>query len=222
MTTWIGKVGASLLGVLLIFVAGMGTGWHLRSKKNPSPVKPQPAVVQQDGSVELAVKPDANAQPAQQMPEKVKIIRIVKVVVKPGPSAGVPGATSGSAPQATAPQGPQSTATLPCPPVQVDLTLVRMPDGTRRVIASSPNGQVDPGASMDIPVDVADEPRALKNAVGLVFGRNNTGGSSNGVCYDRDVFTRIRVGIEGTKDVLKNTSGEVTGWSMRLKAAWVF
>lgn len=44
-----------------------------------------------------------------------------------------------------------------CPPVQVDLSLVRMPDKTRRVVASSPTGTIISG--IDAPLEPAAMPR---------------------------------------------------------------
>jgi len=44
-----------------------------------------------------------------------------------------------------------------CPPAQVDLSLVRMPDRTRRVVASSPDGQVVSG--IDVPSEFLSVPR---------------------------------------------------------------
>ena len=66
--------------------------------------------------------------------------------------------------------------TVACPPVTVALTLVRQPDGTKRVIASSPDGQVTGG--MDVPVEAAKPPpRVLVWSVGVVNGgRDRYGG----------------------------------------------
>ena len=66
--------------------------------------------------------------------------------------------------------------------VEVDLSLVRMPDNGRRVIASSPDGQVV--SAIDIPIEPGLVPPAPKPwAAGLSYGTDH----SMGLWVDRDV-----------------------------------
>lgn len=80
-----------------------------------------------------------------------------------------------------------SSAILPSDPytVTVDLTLARMPDGTRRVIASSPDGEVIGG--LDIPTVNITPHRVLKNAIGMRYVVTSDGGREYGPVYHRDL-----------------------------------
>lgn len=90
-----------------------------------SPSEPPAAAVRQgDGSLVLERKPDAKAKPAAQLPARAKLERQIQVVVQP--------------------------ERADCPVCTVDLSLVRLPDDTRRVVASSPTGQIIGG--LDVPV----------------------------------------------------------------------
>lgn len=202
---------AALLGALV----GLGFGWKFWRSTPGKREGSAAVVVLPSGDVMLGRDAGGSPKPATAVPPGAKVERIIRVVVKPspGPSTGETAPTNGSGPGTDATPGPPSTATNPCPPVQVDLTLVRMPDKTRRVIASSHDGQVLPGSSVDIPVDVADEPKVLKHAAGLVYGVNSAGGKSEGVFYDHD-FKFLRTGAEVTRDTYSNIA---TGWSVRGK-----
>jgi hypothetical protein len=90
-----------------------------------------------------------------------------------------------------------------CPLCSVDLTLVRMNDGSRRVVASSTTGEVVTG--IDIPLLPADP--NLKWAAGVSYGQGWGG------WLDRDIG-RLRVGIE-----LNDTDG---GMEARGKAGFRF
>lgn len=142
----------------------------------PKPVQETAAPEQRqaDGSLVLERRPDADAKPKQQIPRKAKVERIAQIVVQPDAIAD-PG--------------------QPCPPVTVDMTLIRSPDGMRRVLASSPDGEVVGG--IDIPVESAAPPAEPKRwALGVSWEpRNRTAG----VWIDRDVpvFGRVvRVGAD--------------------------
>ena len=85
-----------------------------------------------------------------------------------------------------APEAPQ------CPPVTVDLSLIRDDKGAYRTIASSPDGQVISG--VDIPL-AALAPPMRPNAVLALGGRNG-----GGVAYVREfsVFgLGVSVGVAG-------------------------
>jgi hypothetical protein len=145
--TWTGKTVAISLGVgLLLGGAGGGiAAWKIYSPKR-IPEVAAPAEKQTDGSVVLEKAPDPKAKPKQLIPKGAKVERIVQVVVQP--NAVMPPTTGTSSGGEAGP-----VAATPCPPVTVDLTLVRLPDQTRRVIASSPDGRVTGG--LDIPTEDA-------------------------------------------------------------------
>ena len=193
-----------LVGLILGLLGGLGSGWKLWSPKPAKPETPAVAVRQPDGSLVLERKPDATAKPAQIIPKGGVVERIEQVTIQPraqtpGPSGADPAGTSGSAPADAGqkPTNPLPGALTPCPPVRVDLTLVRMPDQSRRVVASSPDGDVVGG--VDIPVENAVTPRVFKWAAGGVYGRTSSGGRSVGAFLHRDAAF-LRLGAEVTRD----------------------
>lgn len=138
---------------------------------------PAPAEVQADGSVKLGRQPDPAAKPKHHIPRDAKVERIAQVKVqpsKPSPEAG-----------------------KPCPPVTVDMTLIREKDGGRRVLASSPDGQVVGG--IDVPIEPMMQPPASRKwAAGLSIEPVR---QTFGAWVDRDVDIplvdlAIRIGIE--------------------------
>lgn len=177
-------------------VAAAALGWWLGQ---PDPVRETAAPEQRqaDGSVVLGRQPDASAKPKQQIPRKAKIERVAQVTVQPDASAE-PG--------------------KPCPPVTVDMTLIREPDGMRRVLASSPDGQVVGG--IDVPVETAAPPPKPKRwAAGLSWSPADR---TAGVWIDRDVpvFGQVvRVGAE----VNQARSGvDSSGVEARLRVGFAF
>ena len=169
---WTGLGAAAIAGVIV----GMALGWMLWRPKPPKPEPYAPAVVQQDGSLVLERKPMPDAKPAQQVPKGARVERVVQVKVQPRnatPTAAT--GTPGSGPVNVLPE---------LPPVTVDLSLVRLPDQTRRVIASSPDGEVIGG--VDIPVEAAREVKVLRWAAGYEFAAS-TWSKTHSVLVQRDL-----------------------------------
>lgn len=217
MTSLTAKIVALLLAVGLIFGVGVWAGRRYWTPKT-NVEKPAAAVVLLDGSVMLARDAGAGAKPAQTIPPEAKVVRIIKVVVKPGEPAQ-PG-TSGTAPQDGGTSTAPSTQTNPCPPVRVDLTLVKMPDGTQRVIASSPDGKIDGAASVDIPVAEPTAPaKAYTWGLGCVIGAGDNGATSKGIVYHHKVIGPVWAAAEITKDTYGNST---SGWSGRLQVSVFF
>lgn len=160
--------------ILLLVCLGLVVGWWIWK---PTPVIETPAAAetQSDGSIVLERKPDAQAKPAAKLPKGGKLERSVSVTVQPKtPEANLklPGA-------------------VPCPPVRVDLALVRMDDKTKRVVASSPDGEVVAG--LDMPIETAAPPPEPKKwAAGLSWDPQNR---TPGAWIERDIG-RIRLGAE--------------------------
>ena len=90
-----------------------------------------------------------------------------------------------------------------CPPVTVDLSLVRMPDKTRRVIASSPDGKILSG--IDVPISAPVESAARPWAAGILI----TSERKLGAFLDRDVGP-FRFGVESFQTP--------TGWGAAARA----
>lgn len=150
---------------------------------------------QADGSALLERKPDAAAKPVHKIPKGAKVERVVKLEVKPKAEPASP----------ESPEAPEPD----CPPVRVDLSLVRLPDETRRVIASSVNGEIVAG--VDIPVEAARQVKEPKWAAGLTM---SPVGRGYGAFVDRD-FGPFRVGAELNQS-------EAYGLDFRLKAGLRF
>lgn len=165
-----------IVAMLLALAAIAGAVWWAM---RPAPVAepPAPEQHQADGSLILERRPDPAAQPKQQIPRRAKVERIASVTVQP---------------DAAPPEDGQ-----PCPPVTVDLSLIREPDGGRRVIASSPDGRVVGG--LDVPVELVPvPPLSRKWATGLSWEPVHR---TYGVWIERDVevpFVNLaaRLGID--------------------------
>lgn len=149
-------------------VAGLLLGWWLRIPvrlHEPS----APSSRQVDGSLVLErVEPSTQpAKPPHALPTGGVEERRVSVVVQPSRRGVVkesltPRSDSAEAARLVASTEHPAAAgnmidSCDCPPVQVDLSLVRMPDKTRRVIASSPDGKILSG--IDVPLESVSTPR---------------------------------------------------------------
>jgi len=177
------------------FLTGIGVVFALSLYKGHGPpqVAPKASEVRQaDSSLVLAVTDSTPSRPPVHiLPKGAKEERRVSVVVKPARGLVVP-----TKPEETM-HVDTNAHTKPailehdscdCPPVQVDLSLVRIPDRTQRVIASSPDGYVLSG--IDIPlVPVAPLVRNRYRAVGVVLGTDR----AIGVFAEVDVW-RFRIG----------------------------
>lgn len=147
-----------------------------RCSTPPTPEPPAPAARQSDGSLLLErTAPQPAAKPPHQLPRGAKVERRMQITAKPK-----------AAPVVSA--GGQ----LESAPVTVDLSLVRMSDDTRRVVASSLDGEIVGG--LDIPAEPVPEPPEPKRwAVGVYV--NPVRPEERGVWVDRDMG-RVRVGAE--------------------------
>lgn len=161
------RIALIVVAVLLV-VASLSGAWYLWKPKKVPDNKPASAVAQSDGSVVIEKRPDPKHKPEHKIPSGGKVERDVTVTVKPTapPVAGK------------------------CPDVKVNLSLVRLEDKTKRVVASSPSGAVVGG--LDIPVEDAEplpEPK-LWAVGGVASTRGNYG-----AFVDRD-FGWIRTGVQ--------------------------
>lgn len=178
---------AALCGFLLLIGAAVGlwVGYELYHQAPPPAEDARPAVRQQDGSIVLQRLPDPAAKPAHAIPAGGKAERLVKVTVQPRRKP-MPVAAADSTLQAEP----------DCPPVDVDLSLVRMPDETLRVVASAEGGAVLGG--VDVPVVAPGPPaKTLLWAAGLSLTSDREGG----VWIDRDVGPwRIGLDLDKSRD----------------------
>lgn len=142
--------------IVALIAAGIGLGYYWFRPEPPKPETYAPAAVQEDGSLVVERKPQANARPKAQIPKDAKVERIVRFEVKPlelPPQASLDGA------------GALETS---CPSLDMELTLVELPDETRRVILRSERGEVL--NAIDIPVKSAKEYKEPKWILGA--GKN--------------------------------------------------
>jgi len=145
-------------------VSVLAAGWLWWLTRTPPPVPevltPAPQVQQADSSVIAARAPDAHPAPAPHIiPKGYTEVRRDTVTVAPAPAAAASG----------------------CPPVRVDLSLVRN-GAEQRVVASSPDGQVV--SAIDVPIEAAMVPAPARPwAAGLSFDTRH----AVGVWVDRDV-----------------------------------
>lgn len=163
-------------------VGGIGLEWELTHGKTGIET-PAAAVRQPDSSLVLQRAPDAKAKPAMAIPKGATVERVVHVEVQPRATIA---ADSGAMKQipwtVEAPGLPAKTdsatigsslgpvAKVLCPPVGVDLALIKLKDGTQRVVASSRDGTVLDSLSVDRPVVNTTTPKVLAWDAGPVYG----------------------------------------------------
>lgn len=193
----------------VVFTLGILTGWMLWRPKPAPQAAPQPAIHQTDGSTVLEVKPDAHAKPPHQIPHGGTVEDVVHVTVQPLPAVD-PVSPLPSSSGASVPSDP---ARPPCPPVTVDLSLIRMEDGTRRVVASSPDGQIV--GAVHIPVEAAKpQPKVLKWSAGPSW---NPADRTYGAWVERDLGPmRLGVDLHQVREPL--AAGGRVSWAGMLRA----
>lgn len=159
-----------LCSITFGYFGGLFSGWLLYRPGGPELILPAPEKRQGDGSLVLETRPQVGGttKPPHELPRGSREERRVTVTVRP----------------AKKPQPPATTnipPALDCPPVSFDLSLVANEDGTRRVVASSPDGEVTGG--LDIPM--IDLKPAKKTPWSLSYLR--TTDDENGLALSRDV-----------------------------------
>lgn len=178
--------------IVSLIAAGIGLGYYWFRPEPPKPETYAPAAIQADGSTIVERKPQANARPKAQVPKGAKVERIVRFEVKPLElplQASLDGA------------GAIETS---CPSLDMELTLVELPDESSRVILRSERGEVL--NAVDIPVSSAKSYKELKWAAGLTA---NPLDRTLGGFIDRDMGPfRLGAEVNQIRD----------GFDLRLKA----
>ncbi len=168
-------VGSLLLGLL----AGWFL-WHPVSKPETS----APEQPLNSGGIIVRREPEAPIpKPVKRAAKEAggKLERSVSVTVQPEMGTVQPHVGS-----ADANQGEPCT----CNPVTVGLGLVRMPDRTRRVVATAQGGEIL--SAIDIPIDPAPYAKSLKWAAGATYDPLHR---EFGAFVDRDLGP-FRLGLE--------------------------
>ena len=175
MITRLQLVVTVAVGLLL---AGLPLGWYIFRPGLPKPEVYAPAAVQKDKSIIVEKKPSPAARPKAEVPKGAKVERIVRFEVKPlelPPQASLDSA------------GALETS---CPSLDMELSLVRLPDESRRVILKSDRGEIL--NAVDIPVESARPFKGLKWAAGVSYNPMDRG---FGGWLDRDLGP-FRLGAE--------------------------
>jgi len=158
-----------LIGVAV----GLASGWALWRPK-PAPIEPHaPEIQLRSGAVVLEREPDAPVPvpirlAAKEFDPRAILERAVTIRITP-PARIVDDE--------------------PCPPMDLDLGIVKLPDDTRRVIVRSRDGEV---AGLDIPVHATAPVQAKRWAAGALY---NPRREDYGAFIDRDVGP-LRVGLD--------------------------
>lgn len=176
------------VGVAIGLVLGLTAGWRLYRPGPPVVEQHAAAARQKDGSlvVERAPATSASGAVPHALPAGSVEERRIRVEVRPHwtPSP------VGESPALSRIPGALPPAPI-CPAVRVDLSLARLPDGTRRVVASSPDGEVVGG--LDVPIGPSrPEPRAHPWAAG---GSYEVVHRDYGAWVERD-FGPFRLGVD--------------------------
>lgn len=156
MSGWKLNLSIGAVGLLV----GLLCGWWWGRPVEAPPEFPAPSVRQADGSlvVERVSPATVPQKPPHALPVGSREERRVSIVVQPPRGVVVSATTVESSDVADHRSQPgKMVDSCDCPPVQVDLSLVRMPDKTRRVVASSPTGTILSG--IDVPVEAEAAPR---------------------------------------------------------------
>lgn len=146
----------------------------------------KPAVVQSDGSTILErTDTQPSVRPPHVVPKGAKVERVVQVKVQPKISTARPSMGD------SASNGNELSLIGMSPPATftVDMSLIREKDGSKRVIASSPDGEIVGG--LDIPIETLTYKSRVWAAGISVDPVHQVGG----VWVERDIG-RIRVGAE--------------------------
>lgn len=185
---------AGALGATL----AIGLGWSVLryrdgAKATPAPdMAPAPQARQIDNSLVLAREPlnpsNSSGLKPHVLPPGAVAERRVQAVVQPDAEMfSLPIGRAGSAPSG---KGAKGEITWLPRPVTVDLTLALMPDGGRRVIASTPDGMVVRGMDVPMPAAKAATARPMRHAAGASYAF----GGGFGAWYHRAFFGRLVVG----------------------------
>lgn len=179
-------------------------GYMMRdSLEDREVVTPAPEKRQGDDSLILERKPDPSpGPPPHDLPRGAIEERRVTVTVRPDANRKYD-TTKGN---------DSVTPERKCPPVQVNLSLVRDSEGGRRVVASSPDGRVLGG--LDVPILGTNLPNLRTWAAGVSYDPFN---ESPGFWAERDIG-RLRIGA----DLYQDRAGPASGMAVRVRVGWTF
>lgn len=186
-----------ITAIAILLACGLALGWWIFSPRQVIE-NPAPEIKQPDGSTVLPRQPDAKAKPKHMTPKGAKVERVGQITAQGETPPEIAACTSAK-----------------CPPVTIDTSLVRMDDGSKRVIVSSPDGQILAG--VDIPVETAaPPPEPPKWAAGLSLDPIR---QTPGIWVERDIW-RVRAGAEINQ--VKQRADGPSSAEIRLRVGWTF
>jgi hypothetical protein len=193
--------------VVIGMVIGVIIGWALWFSK-PSKESAAMAVVQSDSSIILSRSGETPDSAAPHIiPKGATEVRRIQVVVQPSRGIVVRGDSSEAVGLIRSNENPpmaMAVDSCDCPPIRVDLSLVRMPDKTGRVIASSPSGKILSG--IDFPLEsLGESPTSRPWAAGISFDTDRR----LGAFVERDLGP-FRIGLDASTTT---NSSAVKAWT---------
>jgi hypothetical protein len=199
-----------LPAALLLLVALVGlAAWHYWPWPRPIVEQPAPAEKLPDGSSLLERRAtDPRATSGMAVPKGAKVERVARVTARATPSQTAPtdwlrhmGLSD------------RELADL-CPPVELDLSLLRMPDQSRRLQVRAVDGEILGGH--DIPVETSYTAQPRKWAGGVSYSPPQ---QAWGAWIDRDL-ERVRVGLEINHS--RSAPGDPGTVDARIKLGWTW
>lgn len=175
---------------LFCLIIGITIGWAIWHPRPQITIeKPAPAKVLPSGHTAIQRAPEAlpsvqAVADAFSLDHRAKVVRELHFDVAP---ISVPAAAPTVAHEGTQKQHPVS---MSCQPVHVDLSLVKLPDGSERVVASAKGGDIL--NAIDMPVVSLTQSAQPKWAAGALY---DVAHRRYGGFLDRDLGP-FRVGVE--------------------------
>lgn len=194
-----------ILGI--VFTSGLLIGKLIWQKKvTLTSEKAEPAFQLKDGSKVLERKEtDPKAKPETEIPKGSTLQRKIKLSVR---QQDLPSSNGGMRLGGLTPWIPTSQ-------LEIDLSVVKMPDGTTRVVGKAGDGFILDGT--DQPVEPIQAPVAYKNSFHLSA---RLAGGGFGAVYTRDFLNRFVVGAHVNLIQEKNFRGLTTEVWVSLGYRW--
>jgi len=194
------KIAGLFVAILFVLTFSSGLGYWIGKRQNAVETS-APSELQSDGSILAERKPDPNRKSKHRIPKGATVERVGEIIVR------------GETPAANV----NLSGAEPCPPVTIDTTLVREPDGAKRLIVSSPDGEVD--RAVDTPIQIAESVPAQKPwAAGISFDPIK---QTPGAWLERD-FKSLGIRLGAEINQIRTVVGGPVGSELRFKAGLIF
>ena len=177
--------------IIVAFLLGFHTKGYLQSKgQTKSQESPAAQFQQDDSSIVLERAPSAPSPAPHEIPKGGKEERRIELIVKP--AKGIVGQIDSVKNFVKNSKDSIANDSCECPPVEIALSMVRMPDGSMRAVASSANGQVIGG--LDMPILEPPQAALEKAWTGQVLLAIDGESVRPGIGLERRFLKRMRAG----------------------------